>query len=176
MPQSPGTVDECPACLRPRPPVQQHPCWPGGKVAEPPGGVQQGLIPRGGTIQRKSAGTSTTSSSFCEIFCGEGHRQDLVPDYESSWTTTLPVVPHGAHWSHLPASSVLACICSAQAWHLNLIGFACARANLFSLYLVYQGPVLLLQQVSVPATYTTTEQILHRWGQVHRHPVSMRQW
>ena len=26
------------------------------------------------------------------------------------------------------------------------------------------------------STYTTTEQILHRWGQVHRHPVSTRQW
>jgi len=33
-----------------------------------------------------------------------------------------------------------------------------------------------LYQVGNRSTYTSTEQILHRWGQVHRHPVSTRQW
>ena len=89
-------------------------------------------------------------------------------------TTTLPVNSHteliGPISWHLK---------QRVGMHLFRTGMAFKFDRLYlclGLYpgLIRAGASFAFQQVDVHLT--TTEQILHRWGQVHRHPVSMWQW
>jgi len=101
----------------------------------------------------KQAGTSTTSSSF-----RRGTFQDPVPDHDAP-----SQAPHGAHCQD--QSSPIGPI----SWHLKQrVG-----KHLFHTGMAFkfdrprtQGQCFFRNR----STYTTTEQILHRWGQFHRPP------
>jgi len=154
----------------PRPPLQQYPCW---------------RVRRSSTWRSSAKSCSPRHSRTVQpnqqelprprqVCCG-GYRQD--PDSRPRRSPSSPT-RSGAHWSHFLAHEaatviqtvVFVRICSAQAWHLSLIGFTCASA-FPSLPSYTQGQCFFRNYYR--STYTTTEQILHRWGrliQVHTQP------
>ena len=151
QPGNPRHTGVCPACPQPRPPVQQHPCWPGGKGSEAPGEVRQGHVPSGGTIQRNQQGLLRPHQ-----VCGGGHRQDSIPTLDAR-----SQAPHGAHCTHLFRT-----------------GMAFKFGRLY-LCLDFSHSTSCTQDQFFfrnRSTYTTIEQILHRWGQVRRNLVSIQQW
>jgi len=122
---------------------------------------------RGGTAQRNQQGLPRPHQ-----VCGGGHPKTRFQ------TTTLPVKSHteliGPITWHLKQ-----CV----DMHLFRTGMAFKFDRLCLCLPAWAFPTLLrIPRASAsfatgrPSTYTTTEQILYRWGQVHRHSVSMRQW
>jgi len=72
-------------------------------------------------------------------------------------TTTLPVVPHGAHWYHLQRVG-MHLFRTDMAFKFDRL-YLCLGFSHSTSYL--PRPVLLLNHNR--SMYTTTEQILHRW-------------
>ena len=106
----------------------------------------------------KSAGASTTSSS--------SRRETLQ-------TTMLPVKSHTEFIG--PISWYMK---QRVGVHLFRIGMALKFGSLY-LRLGFSHSTSCTQGHCFfrnRSMYTTTEQILHRWGQIHRYPVSMRRW